>query len=181
VIKKMKLGLLALLFVFTACNANKQQSIDAIVYKSSENLSANIDNNAITASLFAQFRPRVVINDLSLSEAEIDKAVKEYISKNYTPVLIENYSQIFTELKKYKKDFSNCKEIVPLDDKSETLKSLCIIKNENEATINYMTKGSSKGWQKNAAYTFLIKANVATLSSIDVNMHNDTKVNINGI
>ena len=174
-------GLITLLLLCTACSIDKKASTTNIIYKASANISNYVDTDAITESLFKQFRPRVVIKDLTLNDTEIDNAVRKYVQENYTPVLIENYKQIFTELKNSDREMTNCENLTPIDKNSDVLQSLCIIQNENGATINYMTNGYSKGWEKSASYTFAIKNNVATLNSIDVNMHKDTKVSINGI
>ena len=180
---KLKTVFLIVVYFFgiTACNDKNPDSVSMVVYKASENISSNVDVESITDSLFQQFRPNVQINKMYLSESEIDDAVRKYTQENYTPILIKNYSQIFTKLKGSRANFQSCEILTPIDTNSDVLESLCLVEEGKEAIVNYMTNGYGQGWSLTSSFTFTLYKKNATLTSIDINMESGVKVSVEGI
>lgn len=176
------LALFALvIFVNTSCTSDPQSELKGALHKVSENIAEFANHELIVDSLYSQMRPRANITNKSLSSDQVDKKVRTYVSEQYAPVLIKNYSQIYSELKKADKDFSSCEKLVAINPDKNFLSSLCLKEEGNLIEVQYMTKVPSKGWSKAIVFGFEYVKGVLQLVSIELQMVEGAKVHIEGI
>jgi hypothetical protein len=151
------------------------------VHKASENIEENADRERISNALYEQLRPRANITNMELSRDEIDVKVREYVYQQYAPVLIDNYSRIYGELRGANKDFTDCNNPEPLNPGSDVLKALCIEKTGESAKVSYMTNGYSQGWSETLVFLFEIGADKATLVEVVLQLRDGVKAHVPGI
>jgi hypothetical protein len=155
-----------LLVAISAAKASASPDLAVLkiaLHKASEKIEENADSEKISEALYQQLRPRAKVTNMELSESEVDLKVREYIEQQYAPVLIDNYSQIYGELRKVNKDFTNCENPEPLDPRSDILKALCVEKDGESMRVRYLTNGYSQGWSETLVFLFDLEADKATL------------------
>ena len=162
-----------------AFESNEQLKLN--LHSSSENIEDHVNWKEINYSLYKQIRPRANITNDSLTEEQVNEKVREYVKEKYAPVLVKNYSQIYSELKSANGDFSDCNEIVPIRQGDDVLKSLCVMNEGSSVIVQYMTNGYSRGWSKSLVFVFELEDESLQLRSIDLQMDDASKAYVKGI
>lgn len=148
--------------------SDSQLEEKAALHKVSKNIEQYSNHELISNSLYEQIRPRANITNKELSPDQIDKRVRKYVSEKYAPALINNYSKIYSEMRKANKDFTSCEKLVPIKPDEDVLKSLCLKEQNNILKVQYMTNGYSQGWSKSAVFVFRYVKGTAKLVSIEL-------------
>jgi hypothetical protein len=171
----------SLLLVVVTSDASAAVDITALkdaIHQASNNIEENVDLGKINDALYEQLRPRANVTNMELSRSEVDAKVREYVEKHYAPVLIDNYSTIYGELRAANMDFTNCKKPEPFNPASDVLKALCIEKNGEAVDVRYITNGYSQGWSDTLDFRFEIEEGKATLTEVVLQLREDVKVHI---
>ncbi len=177
----MKYVVLPFLFLGTVAFASDSQSeLLARLHAASSDISQHVDAGAVTKSLYRQMRPRVLITSDELDPSQIDRRVEEYISGKYSPVLIENYSRLYSTMRKGGKEFSRCDKPEDFRSSEEVKMTLCVVEERDSVRVNYMTNGYGRGWTLASAFIFST-GNEIKLVAIDLGLREDQRVRVEGI
>ena len=177
----IKFSVISMLILYSNTVFSNDSTILKEIHKSSVDIENYSNNEAIQKDMFIQLRSKANITNKKLSSNEIDKKVREYISKSYAPILIKNYAQIYSEMIKENKDFSNCKNPVPIKPAKDILKALCLKEDNGNYKIQYMTNGYSQGWSVVASYLFSKAQESQKLIAIDLQLKKGIKAYVEGI
>jgi hypothetical protein len=143
---------------------------------------ANIDAQAISASLFSQMRPKVKVEKTALSASEIDAKTLSYIKEKYSPALISNYGLIFKKMKEAQMSFSTCEKLQGFDFGANVLAALCASKKGENIEVRYLTKlKAEKKWKESSVFTFKQKQDQMVLVAIDLLLKADQQVYVEGV
>tara|TARA_B100000749_G_scaffold280568_1_gene277298 strand:+ start:454 stop:999 length:546 start_codon:yes stop_codon:yes gene_type:complete len=149
------------------------------------NISGNIDKftnyELVNNSVYEHIRPRANITNKELSSKEIDDRTYKYVSEKYAPILVKNYSQIYSEMRQENKDFTQCESYTPIKPNEDILKSLCLEYLNGNVTVKYMTNGYSQGWSTAASFSFSYINGVTELTSIELQSAEGQKFYVEGI
>jgi len=175
----MKKYLLSILISSIAYNTYADQvEYFTELHSISNNISQHSNFELITQSLFEQMREYVDVKNSDLSSMEIDVLVKQYIAESYAPIFVRNYSQIYSELRKENKDFSDCEDLIPFKDNVDVLQSLCLKKEGILIQVQYWTNGYKQGWSKSITYNFKKSSGLLELVSMEIPLSKNQKVHI---
>lgn len=148
----------------------------------SARIGSHIDRRAVTNSLYRQMRPHVLITNKKLKASEIDKQVRTYIDKKYTPVLLMNYSLLFGRMKKAHDHFSSCSDkLQPFDFTKNTQIALCTANTKGNIHVRYMMNEHRQGWEKTSEFVFRHTKHGMTLVAILLNLKKGQKLHVDGI
>ena len=170
-----------LLFVVVSSDSSAAVDFGSLknaIHQASMNIEENADLIKINDALYEQLRPRANVTNMELSGSEVNAKVREYIEKNYAPVLIDNYSTIYGELRAANMDFTNCNKPKPFNPASDVLKALCIEKNNEAVDVRYITNGYSQGWSDALVFRFEIEEGKATLIKVLLQLREGVKVHV---
>ena len=176
--------IIVLLLVISAGESSASAAFVALkdaIHKASENIEENSDQVKISNALYEKLRSRVNITNMELSQSEIDVKVREYVEQQYAPVLIDNYSTIYGELREAGKDFTNCKNPEPLNPGRDVLKAMCIEQAGEAVYVKYMTNGYSRGWSDTLVFKFELEDYKATLVEVVLQLRQGVKAHVPGI
>lgn len=150
-----------------------------------ESVSAHIgehtDQRAVTNSLYRQVRPHVQITNKKLKASSVNKRVRAYIAKKYTPVLLMNYSLLFQKMKSAYEHFSSCKKLQPFEFARDIKTALCTVHHRNNINVRYLINDHNQGWKETAEFVFHPAHHSLKLVAIDLKLKKGQKFHVEGL
>lgn len=179
--KKLFIGLSLFLIGEVSLAAVSDSSLVSKLHDASTNISQYTDHETVVESIYKQLRPRANVTNTALKSTEIDKIVRSYVSEEYAPTLIANYTQLYSLLKASKKDFSTCEALQPFNLSNDVLVALCVKTLGSEVQVEYRTNGYGRGWSTAAIYVFRTEGGALRLHEIKLLLKEGTKAYVKGL
>lgn len=181
----MKIQLTIAICALLATGVSVASGDQARLGKELDTISAHIgshtDQHAVTDSLYRQMRPHVLITNKHLKAAEIDKRVHTYIAKKYSPVLLMNYSLLFSKMRTANKHFSSCDKLQPFEFAKNIKTALCTAQQHGKVQVNYLINDNNKGWEKASIFVFQPVDSTLKLVAIKLKLKKGQKIRVENI
>lgn len=180
-VKKPLVGLALLLIGASAFAGAVESGVISKIHNASKDIKQSANHDSIAESIYKQIRPRVNITNTVLGAAETDRIVRSYVYEKCAPALINNYAQLYSQLKAAKKDLTTCEDLNPFNLTKDVLAALCVKTQAAFVRVQYLINSYGRGWSTSTIYVFSAEGSALRLSSIELQLKEGAKAYVEGL